>query len=138
MTTDVMELRMTNLRSLSAQRGGPTALAKTLKHAGPSYISQMYTGVRPITEKTARKIEQRLGLPSGWMDQNHGTDTSPAELDSTLLTRVIALVQETLQENRITVSAEKAAEIINWVYRDASKAGAIDENLIRRIVGIIR
>lgn len=138
MSNDVMALRVTNLRALSAQWGGPTSLAKKLKYAGPSYVSQLYTGVRPITEKTARKIEQILGLSVGWMDQDHGSSTAAAELDETVLARVIALVKATLDENHITVSSEKQAEIVSWVYTTASKTGAVDENLIRRIVGIIR
>ena len=37
----------------------------------PGYVVQMRKGNRPITEKTARKIELQLGLPDGWLDKDH-------------------------------------------------------------------
>ncbi len=54
-------------------RGGTARLANDLDRS-PGYISQMLKfdgdGSRPITEKTAREIEGRLGLERGWFDDH--------------------------------------------------------------------
>jgi len=34
----------------------------------PGYINQLLGRVRPITEKSARKFERKLGLDNGWFD----------------------------------------------------------------------
>lgn len=47
-------IRKENLRLLLIQWGGPTNLAKKLKYSGPSYLSQLLSGNRPFSEKTAR------------------------------------------------------------------------------------
>ena len=51
---DVMDTRRAKLKLLTGSQT-PTALAKLLGYSGPSYISQMIGGHRPITEKTARR-----------------------------------------------------------------------------------
>jgi len=43
------ERRRVNLWLLTAQWGNATTLAGKLGHSGPSYISQMLSGLRPIT-----------------------------------------------------------------------------------------
>ena len=54
---DAQTTRLKNLKLLVRQWGGPASLAKKLKLSGPSYLSQLLSGHRPITEKTARKFE---------------------------------------------------------------------------------
>lgn len=66
----VIAIRKANLRLLLQQWEGPSTLAKKLGYAGPSYLSQIVGGHRPITEKTARDIEAKLDLPAGWMDRD--------------------------------------------------------------------
>jgi len=51
---DILSRRVQNLRVLVSQHGGTSSLAKKVQLSGPSYISQILSGVRPLTEKTAR------------------------------------------------------------------------------------
>ena len=68
---DILSRRVQNLRVLVSRHGGTSSLAKKVKLSGPSYISQILSGVRPLTEKTARKFEVQLGLAMGWLDDEH-------------------------------------------------------------------
>lgn len=45
----------------------------------PSYVSQLLSGHRGIGDDVATKIEDRLELPRGWLDQDHDerADTEP-------------------------------------------------------------
>lgn len=73
--------RRKNLRRLSEDMG-QEELAHRLGCSG-SYVSQLITATRPITEKTARKYEARLGKPPGWLDIDHGAlDTAAAPADA--------------------------------------------------------
>lgn len=61
--------RRANLRLLIAKYDGQQLLARKLAY-NKSYISQLVSGTKPyaISEKAARKIEEKLGLQSGWLD----------------------------------------------------------------------
>lgn len=61
--------RRANLRRLAGAHGSGV-LAQRLGYTTGSYISQMIgpNPVRPVTERTARVIEQVLGLEPGWLD----------------------------------------------------------------------
>ena len=135
---DVTDTRVANLRTLSAQWGGPSSLAKKLKLSGPSYISQLISGTRPVTEKTARKFEQLLGLAVGWLDQDHQGAGKPAKLDDTLITKAITLVGEAVNENSVNVAPDKFAEIVSLVYGEAQRSGRLDEQLAQRIVHLLK
>jgi len=65
---DIQLVRKLNLRALVALYGGPSRLADRIGYGGPSFVCQMTSGKKAITEKTIRKIEKELGLPYGWMD----------------------------------------------------------------------
>ena len=69
----VFDIRRDNLRKLMEQWGGPTSLSQKLGHSNASYMAQL-AGPRPtreVSEKTARDVERKLGLSSGWMDKPH-------------------------------------------------------------------
>lgn len=63
--------RVANLRILVAQYGNLAQLGRRLGYASRASVSLMFNGERPITERTARRIEERLGLAAGWMDEKH-------------------------------------------------------------------
>lgn len=135
---DLQDRRRASLRLLIKQWGGPTTLAKKLQHKGPSYLSQLVSGNRPITEKTARGVEDKLGLPGGWMDQDPTERTGQQpRLDTALLSRVLPLVDETLREVRAVPTTDQRSEIIALVYEDAQAKGGIDEGFLRRIVKLM-
>jgi len=65
-TTRVENLR----RVVEMTEGGAVRVAEAMGYRHRSFISQM-AGANPtrnITEKTARAIEEAMGLTSGWMD----------------------------------------------------------------------
>jgi hypothetical protein len=71
----VYETRRENLRLLIGSRAdGVKQLAQELGYSGQSFLSQMAgpNPVRNVSETTARAIEQKLGLPAGWLDTVRG------------------------------------------------------------------
>jgi len=62
------QIRMYRLDGLVDTCGGQSVLAKLIG-TSPGWVHQMLTGRRPITEKTARKIETKLNLITGYLDQ---------------------------------------------------------------------
>jgi hypothetical protein len=67
---DVYAVRRNNLLLLVDQHGGRKQLGAALGYSNGSYISQLLgtPPKRPLTETTARSIETKLGLSSGWLD----------------------------------------------------------------------
>ena len=65
-------IRRLNLRHLSDEAGSQEALANKLD-VSAAYLSQLLTGKRPVTEKSARKFEARLRLPERWLEVDHGS-----------------------------------------------------------------
>lgn len=61
------EFRRAHLLALIDKSGKAQDLAEKAG-LSPSYISQLVSGNREIGHKTARKLEERLGLPFGSMD----------------------------------------------------------------------
>jgi DNA-binding transcriptional regulator YdaS (Cro superfamily) len=137
---DIHEIRKKNFKALVAQWEGPTNLAKKLGYTGPSYVSQMVSGNRPITEKTARQIEAKLDLAIGWLDTAHtGPQAArPAILDTTDLARIISLLTTALEEARVKMQPAKFAELVAMVYEDAQERGRIDEKFINRVIGLVK
>lgn len=142
MSTDVLETRVTNLKALVIQWGGPTSLAKKLAFSGPSFVSQMVGGIRPVTEKTARKIETKLGLAMGWMDAVHDNGGAPlrvANVDDTLMVRAIGLVAAKMHEANLQVQTDKFGELVSLVYGEAARSGGnLDEMFVERLVQLMK
>lgn len=69
---DAKEIRAANLRKLITEHGSIANLSQCVD-TNPSYISQILSEKHPATvgDKLARKIEQSLGKPHGWMDREH-------------------------------------------------------------------
>lgn len=61
------ETRKNNLIDLIKKAGSQSKLSKQID-LDAGYISQMKNGTRQMGEKTARKIEESLGLENGYMD----------------------------------------------------------------------
>lgn len=71
---DIFQIRLQNLDRLVEEAGSAAELARRTE-SDPSYISQIRTratygrGVtRRVGEKFARRLEQAMGKPLGWMD----------------------------------------------------------------------
>lgn len=135
---DIQALRKRNLRALIKQWEGPTNLAKKLRYSGPSYLSQMIGPAKPITEKTARFIEQELDLPAGWMDIDHAARTGQyPRLDTSLINRAICAVSAALQDAGIQLSPTRMALLVELVYENATEHGAVDDGYVARLVKLI-
>lgn len=143
-TLGVGDFRKINLRNLIAQWGGPTALAKKLGYGGPSYLTQMVSARpnRPLTEKTARKIERQLKLPEGSMDQDpSGSSPEPAapvSLDTELLSKVVTAIGTAATKLGVRLAPEKFADVVTLMYEDAVEKHHIDEQKIKRILGLAK
>ena len=88
----VYEQRRDNLRELMRSWGGPTSMAKKLGHSNGSYLAQL-AGPNPsreVSEKVAREIEGKLGLPLGWMDVEHDRR---APVDDTALAECVRVLK---------------------------------------------
>ena len=127
------QIRIENLKLLLVQWGGPTVLAKKLHYSGPSYLSQLLSGNRPFTEKTARTIEAALDLPMLWLDRVH---SGSSDIDPELLASVVALVQATLPAKGAP-APRQLSEIITLVYEQAKESGTVDEEYVKRLVKLI-
>lgn len=69
---DVRDIRRRNLAALVTKHGGNKALADATG-TDPAYISQLLSPriKANLGHELARRIESRLQLPAGWMDQPH-------------------------------------------------------------------
>lgn len=66
--SNIREIRLQQLlQLLEEHRGVKKALAATIGKA-PAQVSQWISGVRTITEESARDIEKMARKPAGWMD----------------------------------------------------------------------
>lgn len=76
------ELAVIRRKNLSAACSGRTEQAELAQKydCTPGYISNMITGRKDIGEKTARKIEECLGVPMYWLDSLHGADESDGDV----------------------------------------------------------
>jgi hypothetical protein len=141
MTTDVHDRRKRNLKLLVQQWDGPTNLAKKLGYAGPSYVSQMVSGNRPITEKAARQIEDKASLPTGWLDQDNrppGKNGRPAAVDTDLISRIITTIGTVLEEEGVQLHPSKFSELVALVYEDAATHGRTDDAFVSRLVRLLK
>lgn len=135
---NVYEIRRVNLRALIGQWGGPTSMSRKLGHANGSYIAQI-AGPNPsrdISEKTAREIEGKLGLPLGWMDQEH--PASGQQLNDQALTDVVRAVATVLRDAGLRPDPETYGTLVQLAYDRAKLTGRIDEQFIQKLTTLAR
>lgn len=144
------ENRRDNLRRLQDEYGGPKTLAEKLGYANSSFLVQM-TGPNPtreVTEKTARKIEEKLGLeensldwpardkrsasrhtvhePSATYARPHG-DTAPT-------VEIIRALGSIMERDRISVSPTKLADIVAFALQSNMSR---DEETLRNLLSLM-
>ena len=68
---NISDYRRENLRRFTDANGGPTAVAKRLGYSNSSYLVQMIgpNPMRPVSERTARNVEEKFNLPEGTLDR---------------------------------------------------------------------
>lgn len=135
-------VRRTNLRRVVEELGGHSAVAKRLKLSGSSWVSQLIQGIRPFTEKTARKFEKQLGLKPGYLDQ--AVDGSASQSQPVIVNRDIPLVKDvsdivnsSLTARKQTLSNAKFGAVVDAVFSQALKTGKVDLELVEKILDIL-
>lgn len=149
----IYEIRRDNLRSIIAERGS-TSVAKACGYNGPSYMSQMAgkNPSRPITEDNARKFEQGLGLPKGWLDIERTPYGQPVEntpppetqdkpipvtmVDMDRFTQVATRVRDTAKDQGVPLTTAKFTEIVSLVYENYFETESARKNFANRLVGL--
>lgn len=69
---NIKDIRHQNLLALSRELGGLRDMARRSSSAlDANYLSQLKNRSREMGDSYARKIEESLSLPAGWMDHQH-------------------------------------------------------------------
>jgi len=132
------EMRRKNLRQLTKDWGGPLPLSIKLGYSNASFIVQM-AGPNPsreISEKTARRIEAALGLPSGWMDQAH--TGRPAKVNEVAVARIVRAVAAVLEDLQLDLPPARFGELVALTYEHAQLVGAVDEAYIKSLASLCK
>lgn len=68
---DSKEIRRRNLIYLADVKHDRKSLSEKLEYSDSSYLNQLVSRHSKMGDRTAKKIERRLGLADGWMDSPH-------------------------------------------------------------------
>lgn len=125
------DYRRENMRRYIGANGGPTAVSKQLGYSNGSYLVQM-TGPnpsRPITEKSARFFESKLGMEPGSLDREVPLAVLPKRsvrqqsVDVQQLAQVIDALTSACKNETADLPTAKFAEIPTLVAKDAAEHG---------------
>lgn len=141
----IADIRRTNLRTLIEQHGGVSRLSEKLGYSSPSFLVQQ-AGPNPsreVTEKSARRFEQKLGLEPGTLDRNPiGTSAAPASvaIDTGVISDVIRLVGTLMAREQVPVPApERFADLLALAVTDTLEHGGVPrESHIRSVVRLLK
>lgn len=90
---DIQHIRRKRLERLINEYGTQEKLGEVIG-ISTGYVNHMFTAYRPITEKSARRIEKACNKPDGWMDTDPGDNLSE-EWNS-----LLAIFREAPEEKR--------------------------------------
>lgn len=129
----VYTTRRDNLRSLVKTWGGPTSLSKKLGHSNGSYLAQLAgpSPSREVSEKVAREFESVLGLPLGWLDEEHN---EPRVVDDEALSACVRAVAAALRDAGHRATPDQMATLASLAYEHVKLTGRVDENYITKLV----
>lgn len=144
--SDMTETRRQALRQAVEKVGGVSKASKLLGYTNPSFLSQMIgpNPTREITEKTARKFEEKLQLSRGALDGTPSAGAPIAPLttgDSTadLVAEVIRLVGNVCNSEGVQPPVDKFSEVVALAYIDAVRnGGAPRETHARQLARLIK
>lgn len=170
MKEQIQSVRRARLRALVEQKGGPSAVARLMGRHSGAYITQMCGPhpTRPVSDTTARTIEELFDLPRGWLDAADASTTlppagspvyalapasvretgdfpvSPANagvsgpLSQDLVREVTRRVLRYCEANNARIPADKLADVVTVVYADASRNGAVQDALVTTLVNLAK
>lgn len=136
-----MDLRRRNLLLLKRQwEDDWQVLAKKLD-VSASYLSQIQSGHRPFSERTARQFEDKLKLKEGWFDLEHSSTMPTSQNDdAALLSRTVDALDLALKGLGKDIESKKRFfRIATFVYEDSKERGAVQseawlQSLLRLIL----
>jgi len=137
---NIASIRRENLRRLIDKHGGVSALARKLGYPNNSYVSQLAGAgkhSRTIGEKTARMIEEKLGLEQWTLDQAPGERTPFTGTDRALIASVVLAIEEELERHNRSLSPKKRAALVAEVYEHSAAKGEIDRAFLERLVSLV-
>lgn len=147
--------RLLNLRRLIVEFGGSGKLAKKLGYTNASYLAQIAgpNPIRPITEKTARRFEQSLGLQIGVLDAPQteapvGRRPAPAAERSSApvavapevraVTDILRMVAVACDESHVNLPLTKFADLVALVYTDTVETNTTPSvDRVKRLVRLL-
>lgn len=138
---DLRQIRRENLRHLIKIRGGANALAKALGYANASFLSQMAgpNPMREVTEKTARQIEESLGIAPGVLDTVDPDISYPMSVASMppewmdLSQAIQASFGELDAERLRQLSREKFLTVCQMIFDEHQREGVVSADFAKRI-----
>lgn len=141
----IADIRRTNLRALIGQHGGVSRLSEKLGYSSPSFLVQQagHNPSREVTEKSARRFEQKLGLEPGTLDRNQGpapNQQAPVAINSGVISDVIRLVGTLMAREQVPVPApERFADLLALAVTDTLEHGGVPrESHIRSVVRLLK
>ena len=153
---DIYTIRKNNLQMLLRDRTA-RSIADALGYKGSSYISQMVgrKANRPITEVTARRLEQALGLSDRWLDTPrdlYGDVVAPgskppmpertppptgALVDQETFMHCVEVVDAALRAAGISPSPAKKRELVAMVYEELPLSDTKLQKFADRLVRLL-
>ena len=128
------KVRRDNLRKLIQQHGGPTALARKLGYKNAAFLVTVGgpNPTRSVTERNARSIESKLGLPS--LDAVGANPAPEGSVSTELIRESVRCVAEHVNAVGVKLTPAKFADLVVFVYLDALDKGAPSDGVIQRAV----
>lgn len=109
---DIKQIRLHNFLALSAGYDTKQQFCKAIS-IRPAYFSQLKAGTKTIGDKVARRIEELLDIPTGFLDTLQDTrqtaeklPTSPAINMAYLIDDMPPLIRERMRSLILAVAAE--------------------------------
>ena len=150
----VAEYRRDNIRTLIEKRGGLTKLSKAMGQKNPSFLTQMVgpNPSREVSERTARKVEEVLGLEAGVLDRPMGENlvqpvtTAPPTRDQRslgvppeLVGEIIKLVGRAYEAEGVPLAPARFSDLVALTLVDSmARGGSPSEDHVRAVVRLLR
>lgn len=133
------ERRVERLREIRAKYAQQDDLARALHWTAP-YLCQLIGPhpTRPISEKTARKIETRLGLVSGALDAERAPKANGhAFAEASLVTAAMAAVDDELAKHKRKLSRAQYRALVEHVHSRSVGQGVVDAAEVASLVRLV-
>ena len=114
-------------------------------YANASFLVQMFgpNPTRPASEKTVRKMEEALGLPTGTLDSSaKAVQLPPAaatHVDTQQLAQMLLFVSRLASEEGVKLTDDRFATLVALAYEEAEEhPGQLREAKIRQVVQLLK